>query len=166
MVTLEKVKKEEIHQCYEIVDSGRKFQREQGFVQWTDDYPNYDSIRDDVMNQKGYAVKVDGTIAGYMCIAFDGEPTYRYIEGRWTLDAPYAVIHRIAFSEPYRGVGLADIVWNLIEEYCRVKKVGYIRMDTDFPNTRMQHILEKNGYQRCGIIYVRGSGRIAYDKVI
>ena len=30
----------------------------------------------------------------------------------------------------------------------------------------MQHLIEKNGFQRCGIIYVEdGSPRIAYEKI-
>lgn len=48
MNTLELAKTEELNRCYEIIDGGRAFQREQGFVQWTDDYPNLDTIRNDI----------------------------------------------------------------------------------------------------------------------
>ncbi|MGN0162802.1 MAG: GNAT family N-acetyltransferase [Candidatus Ornithomonoglobus sp.] len=165
MVTLENALLEDVQQCYDIIDIGRKFQQEQGFEQWTEDYPNFNIIRDDILNKKGYVVKVDGTIAGYMCIDFDGESAYDNIDGKWNLDAPFAVVHRMAFSTQYRGIGLSDTAWKLIKEYCKKKNVGYIRVDTDFPNKRMQHILEKNGFKRCGIIVFQGSGKIAYDKV-
>ena len=36
---------EEAELCNEILDMGRKFQRAQGFVQWTDDYPSLDTVR-------------------------------------------------------------------------------------------------------------------------
>lgn len=36
-------------------------------------------IKGDIENQKGYVVKSDGKIAGYMCIDFDGEPAYKDI---------------------------------------------------------------------------------------
>ncbi|MGN1021383.1 MAG: GNAT family N-acetyltransferase [Aristaeellaceae bacterium] len=166
MVTLERALPEEGRQCYEIIDAGRKFQQEQGFTQWTEDYPNVHTIYDDILNGKGYVVRVDGAMAGYMCIDFDGEPAYDSIEGQWNLDAPYAVVHRMAFSAQYRGIGLADTAWTLIKACCRERDVHYIRVDTDFPNMRMQHILEKNGFKRCGVVVFQGSGKIAYDQVL
>lgn len=34
----------DVDRCLEIIDSGKKFQNDQGFVEWTDDYPNRESI--------------------------------------------------------------------------------------------------------------------------
>ena len=163
--TLELAKIEELEKCYEIVDMGREFQKEQGFVQWTDDYPNLNTIHEDILRQKGYVVRVNGEIAGYMCIDFDGEPAYENIEGKWRLEAPYGVVHRMAFDKKFRGMGLADITFELIERLCKRKKIHYIRIDTDFPNERMQHILKKNGYENCGVIIFQGSGKLAFDKI-
>lgn len=111
-------------------------------------------------------MSVNGEIAGYMCIDFSGEPAYDQIDGSWRADEHYAVVHRMAFSSRFRGIGLADITWSLIDALCRSKGVLYIRVDTDFPNLRMQHILEKNGFVRCGVILFQGSGKIAYDKIL
>lgn len=30
----------------------------------------------------------------------------------------------------------------------------------------MQHILEKNGYRRCGTVLFQGSGKVAFDKAL
>ena len=166
MYRLELAKKEDVEISYQILDQGRKFQQEQGFVQWTEDYPNMDTIHDDVRMQKGYVLKADEKIAGYMCIDFDGEPAYLNIEGKWRSEEPYAVVHRMAFSKDFRGKGLADITFGLIEKLCLGKGVSYIRVDTDFPNKRMQHIFEKNGYENCGVIVFQGSGKLAYDKLL
>ena len=166
MNTLELAQAGEVEACYHIVDEGREFQRSQGFVQWTDDYPNLDTIRRDVQAGKGYAVKVDGRLAGYLCIDFSGEPDYEQIEGKWRSEQPYAVVHRMAFSGKFRGKGLADSVFALVEKLCADKNVGCIRIDTDFPNKRMQHVLEKNGFVRCGVIQFQGNRRIAYDKLL
>ena len=159
---------EEAELCYSFIEIGRQFQREQGFVQWTDDTPNLDTIRDDIREQKGYLIRVDGTAAGYVYISFDGESAYAEIDGEWSSDCGYAAVHRIAFSPEFRGIGLSGIVWDRIEELCRGRKVYCIRIDTDFPNRRMQHVLEKNGFRRCGIVdYPEPVGkRIAYDKVL
>ena len=164
MYTLVKADTEDLGICFQIIDSGRNFQRAQGFTQWTDDYPNIDTIRNDIDNSKGYVIKADGVIAGYMCIDFDGEPAYSNIDGEWGTGEPYAVVHRMAFDGKFRGRGLADIAFRLIDELCISQNVRSIRADTDFPNKRMQHILEKNGYVRRGIIIFQGSGKIAYDK--
>lgn len=45
MYALELAKAEEIALYNEIIRQGRQFQREQGFVQWTEDYPNIDTLR-------------------------------------------------------------------------------------------------------------------------
>lgn len=164
MTTLELAAIGEAEACYAILDLGRRFQQEQGFTQWTEDYPNPDTVRSDIRSGKGYAVRVDGVLAGYLCLDFDGEPAYAVIDGAWSAERPYAVVHRMAFLPQFRGMGLADTTWRLIEARCRAQGVDYIRADTDFPNARMQHILDKNGFRRCGVITFQGSGKIAYDK--
>lgn len=155
---------EDTKKCYDIIDTGRKFQQEQGFTQWTKEYPSFRTIQQDIADKKGFVVMVWRAIAGYMCIDFSGEPAYENIEGKWHSSEAYAVVHRMAFAPEFRGSGLSDTVWKLIGEYCLKNGIGYIRVDTDFPNKRMQHILEKNGFAKCGIISFQGSGKIAYDK--
>lgn len=166
MTILELATVEDTMKCYDIIDMGRKFQQAQGFTQWTEDYPNQKTIQDDISGNKGYVIKIDNIIAGYMCIDFSGEPAYENIDGKWSSSENYAVVHRMAFSPEFRGIGLSNTAWRLIEEYCCKNGIRYIRVDTDFPNKRMQHILEKNGFVKCGIISFQGSGKIAYDKLL
>lgn len=166
MYTLEPAQIKDIDLCGKIIDEGRQFQRQQGFVQWTEDYPNTETVRLDVIENKGYVVKSGDVIAGYMCIDFSGESAYDNIDGKWSSNEKYAVVHRMAFSQQFRGIGLADIVFTLIEKFCLNRNVPYIRIDTDVLNKRMQHILEKNGFKQCGIIIFQGSGKLAYDKLI
>ncbi len=166
MNTLEPAVMEYAERYYEIIQMGREFQREQGFTQWTENYPALDTVREDIRAGKGCALMVDGRIAGYMCVDFDGEPAYRDIEGAWRGEGPYAVVHRMAFDSAFRGMGLADEAFRLVEELCERKKVAMIRVDTDFPNKRMQHILRKNGYVNCGTIVFQGGAKLAYDKLL
>lgn len=166
MYQLELARADAVPACAEILEEGRRFQREQGFVQWTEDYPNAETVRGDVAAGTGYVLRADGVIAGYMCIDFSGEPAYAEIEGAWGAEQPYAVVHRMAFSRKFRGIGLMDTAFALIEKLCLDRGVAYIRVDTDFPNKRMQHILEKNGFTRRGTIVFQGSGKIAYDKLL
>ncbi len=162
--TLELAQAQELNVCTGIIDAGRAFQREQGFVQWTDDYPNRAVLQKDIEDQTGYVLKVNGQIAAYMCVDFRGEPAYDDIDGAWQTAEPYAVVHRMAFDAAYRGQGLADITFRLIEGLCLERGVRSIRVDTDFPNKRMQHVLAKNGFRQRGVIVFQGSGKLAYDK--
>lgn len=166
MYTLELERLNDIALCYEIIREGRAFQKEQGFEQWTETYPNQDTILNDIQSQKGYVIKSNGDIAGYMCIDFSGEPAYADIKGEWRRDTPYAVVHRMAFRKKYRGTGLAGIAFKLIEELCVKNDVRNIRVDTDFSNARMQHILKKNGFINCGVIVFQGSEKLAFDKLL
>lgn len=167
MVTFTHAIISESDECYKILDEGRKFQKAQGFTQWTDAYPNRETVKIDVEESVGYAIKVDGKIAGYCCLRFDGEPAYKDIDGKWSYNEPYAVVHRLAFSPAFRGIGLSGETWRLIGEFCLLNKVDYIRVDTGLENKIMQHVLEKNGFKKCGTICYYGADtgiRYAYDK--
>lgn len=166
MTTLELAAAEYAGEYYDILQMGRSFQQEQGFTQWTEEYPTLETVREDIRAGKGYALMAEGRIAGYMCIDFDGEPAYDQIEGAWRAEGPYAVVHRMAFHSAYRGMGLTGDTFRLIEELCKRRGVSMIRVDTDFPNRRMQRILLKNGYVNCGTIVFQGGAKLAYDKLL
>lgn len=163
MNTLELAKMEELDACAALMEEGRAFQRQQGFVQWTPDYPNRETVREDIETGKGYVLKVDGQIAGYLCVDFDGEPAYENIQGRWGTPEPYAAAHRLALSGQFRGRGLTTTIFELVRELCLARGVTAIRGDTDEQNLRMQHVLEKCGFQRRGVIIFQGSEKLAYD---
>ena len=74
MNTLELARMEDAAACYGIIEDGRAFQQEQGFVQWTKSYPDLDAIRQDIRAGDGYLIRVDGENAGYVSVGFDGEP--------------------------------------------------------------------------------------------
>ena len=158
MTTLEPARIEEIDVCMEIIKEGKKFQEEQGFTQWTDDYPDTDTIRSDIENIKGYVLKMEGKIAGYMCIDFDGEPAYDDIQGKWRSEGPYAVIHRMAFRKEFRGRGLTDITFKLIEDLCIENDIHYIRVDTDFLISGCSIFLRRTDLKIAVRLSFRGAG--------
>lgn len=166
METLVLAQLNDLNVCNAIINMGKEFQKEQGFTQWTDNYPNIGTIRQDIQAQKGYVIKIEDKIAGYMCIDFDGEPAYNNIQGKWNTKEPYAVVHRMAFSKEFRGIGLSKITFCLIEKLCLSKGIESIRVDTDLSNKRMQHILEKHGFCKCGIVIFQDSDKLAYDKIL
>ena len=79
---------------------------------------------------------------------------------------PDAVVHRMAFASEFCGRGLTADAFALIERLCLSRGIRSLRADTDFPNLRMQHVLEKCGFIRRGVVVFQGSGKLAYDKVL
>lgn len=157
-------KPEDLHICMEILDSGRAFQRAQGFVQWRDGYPAEGDVLRDIQNGGAYLLTVDDSPAAYVFIGFDGDPAYPLIEGSWRFDEPYGVLHRVAISTDYRGIGLADILFSLSGDLVKEQGFHILRIDTHEDNKRIQHVLTKNGFSYCGTVLQNGEPRLAYDK--
>ena len=63
----------EVDVCYALIDQGRAFQRKQGFVQWTDDYPQREHVADDIETGKGYALKDEAATSAL--ISAENPPT-------------------------------------------------------------------------------------------
>ena len=145
----------------EIYEKARAFMAESGNPdQWGTGYPPEEMIRQDIRDGKSY-VNLDGDhIRAVFYFAVEADPTYGYIEGTWLNDEPYGVIHRIAVNGSGRGV--AAECFAFAAQHCE-----NIRIDTHEKNIPMQRCLAKNGFTRCGIIYLEdGDPRIAYQKVI
>lgn len=125
--------------------------------QWAGGYPWPDMLQEDIENGNLYVVAEGRRICGCFLFARGEDPTYQYIEdGYWLSSAPYGTIHRIA-SDGTGGI------FNSCLDFCRTH-CPHLRMDTHRDNLTMQHLAEKYGFQRCGIIYVEnGTPRIAYE---
>lgn len=145
-----------------IYEYARNFMRANGnATQWVNGYPSEELIRQEIEDNHSFVcIGEQGEIAGTFCFILGDDPTYRQIyEGAWLNDAPYGVIHRMATNGKQKGVADACFDWCM-------EQSDNIRVDTHKDNLVMQHILEKRGFRRCGIIYVRdGTERIAYQRL-
>ncbi len=80
-------------------------------------------------------------------------------DGSWLSDEEYSTLHRVASDGQVSGVFKAAMDFSLAQ-------TPHIRIDTHEDNVVMRHLIEKNGFQRTGIIYCRdGSPRIAYERI-
>ena len=158
---IQKAKMSQLQRILEIYGKAREFMAQSGNPdQWGDRYPPEEMIRQDILDGKSY-VNLDGDeIRAVFYFAREADPTYGYIEGSWLNDAPYGVIHRIAVDGS--GKGVAAECFDFVAGRCE-----NIRIDTHEKNIPMQRCLAKNGFARCGVIYLEdGDPRIAYQKVI
>ena len=163
MYTLTKAQPGELAVCIDIIREGRAFQQEQGFIQWTEEYPSPALIESDIREGGGHLFRIDGEPAAYMFLAFDGDPAYSEATCSWRRDVPYVVVHRIALARRFAGCGLSPAVFDSIRALCREKGISCIRIDTDSRNKRMQHVLEKCGFVRCGTVLFEGDPKLTYD---
>lgn len=81
-------------------------------------------------------------------------------------DEPYVVVHRLAVSMKHQSRGVAAGFMNAVEHLAASQGIGSFRVDTNFDNDRMLHLLEKLGFAECGIIHYPQGERIAFEKLI
>lgn len=145
----------------EIYENAKRFMRANGNMhQWTGNYPSEELILSDINAKNCYVCEENGEIVGVFCL-FDGpDKTYLKIyDGEWPSENDYCVIHRIATDSNGKGVAKACFDYGL-------SKKGELRIDTHRDNLPMQRALSKNGFKKCGIIYLEsGDERIAYCKI-
>ena len=150
---------EDLPRIEEIYACARTFMAQTGNpTQWGKTEPQVSQLKKDISEERLFVVESDG-IHGVFFFAIGEDPTYGVIEGgSWLSDEPYGTIHRIA------GDGSGGIVRTAVE--FGKTKIRHLRIDTHHDNKVMQHVVEKLGFSRRGIIYVSdGSPRIAYEMV-
>lgn len=143
-----------------VYAAARRFMRETGNPnQWPEGHPSEEMLRADIMAGNLYIEEVDGEVHAAFAFILGEDPTYGYIEaGGWLSDAPYGTIHRLASDGSVSGF------FSRCVAYC-AKICPHLRVDTHHDNKVMQHLAKKEGFTRCGIIYLtNGSPRIAYEK--
>ena len=154
-------REEDLPRILEIYDIAKAYMRNSGNPnQWNGAYPDPELLKEDIRKQRLYVIKKDGRIHSVFMLLLEEEPTYAYIEdGSWREgETPYGTIHRLAGDGEVKGL------FSRCVTFCQ-SKVKYLRADTHFDNHTMQHLLEKNGFERRGIIYLKnGDPRIAYQK--
>lgn len=150
----------DLDKVMEIYDDARSYMRTNGNPnQWTNGYPSKELIQKDIIEEKSYICVDDKQIIGVFFFDIGPDPTYLNIyEGDWINEEPYGVVHRIASASRKKGVASYCLDWCF-------HKCPNIRIDTHIDNIIMQRFLTKNGFTRCGIIYLEdGAERIAYQK--
>ena len=144
----------------QIYEDARAFMRENGNPnQWGDYYPSQSLIESDINSGNCHVCMSGDEIVGVFYYKEGIDPTYvKIYDGEWLNDKPYGVIHRIAVKKHSRGV--ASCCFDYCFSLCQ-----NIKIDTHRDNLPMQRSLAKNGFVRCGIIYLDNKDeRIAYQK--
>ena len=111
-----------------------------------------------------------GEAGAFFTLSAAPEDGYAAItDGKWSADEPYAVIHRCAVADKWRGSGLAERMVKECERLALEQGFFWLRADTHKKNKAMQGLLRKCGFQYRGNVLVtvpegHDSRRVAYEK--
>lgn len=163
-----KTTEKDISNVMKIIKEAQEYFKQEGIDQWQDGYPNSDTIYGDIKNNSSYVLENEDEIMATAMVSFDEDKTYNKIyDGEWLSNKEYAVIHRIAVSEKAKGKGIAVNIITEVENLCKENGINSIKIDTHKDNISMQRLLEKVGFEYCGIILLEdNSERIAFEKII
>jgi len=125
--------------------------------QWHIGYPPKEIIEQDISAELSYVCTNDDTILAVFFFDTKPDTTYAKIDGTWKNDLPYGVIHRIARAKDAKGAGEFCMKWCL-------QQAPSIRIDTHKDNAAMLKLLQKLGFEYCGIIWLEnGDERLAFQ---
>ena len=151
----------DLPQIMSIYAYARRFMAEHGNpTQWGSTRPTEADISARIARNELFVLEDNSSIHGVFAFILGEDPTYHVIEnGHWLSDAPYGTIHAVASDGSIHGL-LTQIV-----TYC-LQTIRHLRIDTHSDNLIMQHVITKNGFTKCGIIYVAdGTPRLAYERL-
>ncbi len=160
---------DDIPRAEELYRLARAGLKASGIDQWQGVYPDGSDFAADVRAGIAIAAEKDGAVIAVAACCIGHDPTYDKIyDGQWlTHNRTYGIIHRIAVDPMVRANGTASQIIAHLKTLCLQEGIGSMRCDTHRDNRIMQHTLEKNGYQKCGIILVEdGTQRLAYEKCL
>ena len=123
--------------------------------QWGSSYPSEELLLEDISKNELYVCYEQEGIYAVFVFFMHIDETYNYIKGAWLNNDDYGVIHRIASS------GIKKGMFSEVFEYV-TKFSANIRIDTHHDNLVMQQVLNKHGFIKCGVIYLKnGNPRLA-----
>ncbi len=159
-VIIRLAEKQELDDIMRIFACAQKYMAENGNpTQWGNTHPSRELIRDDIEKGILYVGQCDdGKIHCAFALIGGIDPTYVNIyDGKWLNEDEYLTVHRIASDGVYHGI------FKECMDFCKTK-CDNIRIDTHEDNKTMRHVLNKNGFVYCGVIYLEnGEPRIAYQ---
>ena len=156
-----------------IWSEGRLFLKEKGVSQWQKgDYPGLMAFMEDLNDDKGRVVVEDDNIVAVFAFTLTPERSYSTLRGNWkTEEGEYLTIHRSCVKGNERGREIMSIILSYCIEESRKTKKKSVRIDTHKDNKAMIKSLEKNGFEKMGVLTLssgseEGDERLGYEKLI
>ena len=153
-----------------IAAQARAFLAKNRVDQWQDGYPTARHFLVDIRRGECHILANGADILGFFVLSTHPEASYDAItDGKWSDSGPYAVLHRCAVADKWRGSGLADRMVEECERLALEQGVRWLRVDTHRKNKAMQGLLRRHRFQYRGNVLVtvlenHDPRRVAYEK--
>lgn len=157
---------------WNILQAEIEVMRHAGRNQWQNGYPNPQTVASDIEKGQGRVLWLGTEVVGYCALITSGDPCYDHIwDGDWltsslAADCRYAVVHRIGIHPQHTGKGFAAAFLQMLMAEAASMEFESMRIDTNFDNAQMLHILPKLGFTRCGKVMVKDGERLAFEKLL
>ncbi|WP_347396307.1 GNAT family N-acetyltransferase [Parabacteroides leei] len=162
-----KAEETDIERIWVIIGQAKEQMRRLNSHQWDESYPALETISQDIKIGNGYVFCKGNKVVAYGVISFDGEPVYKDIDGKWTNELPYMIVHRLAVADEMKRQGMAKRFMLEAEEVSRQKGIYNFRVDTNYDKEYMLHLIDSLGFQYTGEVRYRGNNiRKAFEKCI
>lgn len=165
-VQFRKATDSDTERIWEILLQAKAQMKRLNMHQWDENYPAIENVRQDIESGDGYVFTQENRVIAYGVISFGGEPSYKEIEGKWSNELPYMVVHRLAVADEAKHQGMARRFMLQAEEVSRQKGIYNFRIDTNYDNQYMLHLIDTMQFKYCGEVYYRGAPRKAFEKGI
>lgn len=142
-IKFRKATQDDPDKIWEILQQAIERRRLDSSQQWQNGYPNPETVNSDIEKQIGYVLVENDNVVAYSAVILNDEPAYGNIEGKWFSDGDFNVVHRLAVSDEVAGKRYATEIFRRIEDLSRQNGIFSVKVDTNFDNATMIHILKK-----------------------
>ncbi len=165
---LRKTRFDDIERVVVLYKQASTYFKENNIDQWQNNYPNKQSLINDIDKGFGFVLEQHNIILASMACIPEKDVDYDVIyEGSWLNNETYLTIHRIVVDNKVKNTGIAHQMMQEASNYAKKQNIHNIRIDTHQDNKSMLRFLEKEGFVYCGIVYIHGvSKRLAFQKRI
>ena len=154
---LRKATMADFDQIITILKDGANQLAERGVNQWQGDYPSKGQIEEDI--EQGWAFLAesdDHETVGAIAIVDGPDHVYDHLDGKWICDTDnYVVIHRVAIKSNHAGKGYATQLLQAVINDIKDNRdeIDSVRIDTHEDNKAMQHLIDKMGFTKVGLLH-------------
>jgi len=117
--------------------------------QWNCDYPDIDTLSQDVEAGDQYVAMVDGNLAGSIVLNAQQDEQYHNIHWH-QLNQKVLVIHRLGVDPAYQGLGIGKKLCAFAEEFGKERGYQTIRLDAYAGNPVSNQLYASLGYAKAG----------------
>lgn len=145
-----KASENELDKIFELYKTCRKDLENRGILQWDDNYPTQELLKENIKKGNLYKIVEDNKLLGTFVLNSKVDEYWAKIE--WENDN-FLGLHLLAIKPKYQGKGCGKKVLIFCEQ--KAKEEGYesLHLDVFSKNPAALNLYKNNGYKKVGKLY-------------